>query len=326
MALLSRRWSLLDVDDVEALAWRVLATSGQVTGLQPHQRDDLCTHVITTIWEASLRFDPNRNVSFSTYAYVIGQRSIVSWFRSTSNGFGRTRWKFGDGRIHERARPEFVSLDTTNIDPVGALEPGSDQDDAEDRLATESGLYSTRSQPPASYRMVGREVAMHESKLNYKKKLIRVLLLAADDMNQAKAAARALHLEAHNVHLMRALETAMAVCYARAFTTSTLMTLPDEYVPTTAPHAKLHKWFRDRRDEAYAHTDKKSGRDASAKLIEVDGRFEPAEWRVEWLPFPREWIDPALDLYTRQRDRFRTDAARIQAEIEGFGQRSGSDD
>jgi hypothetical protein len=119
MALLSRRWSLLDVDDVEALAWKMLGTNGQVAGLQPHQRDDLCTHVITTIWEASLRFDPDRNVSFSTYAYVIGQRSIVSWFRSTSNGFGRTRWKFGDGRIHERARPELLSLDAER-DSLGA--------------------------------------------------------------------------------------------------------------------------------------------------------------------------------------------------------------
>src|SRR6266699_213355 len=90
---------------------------------------------------------------------------------------------------------------------------------------------------------------MRESEVNHLKKKMLALLLAASDMDHAEAAARALEKEAYDVSLMRALETAIAVSYVRAFTKSSLMTLPDDYVPTTSPDAELHEWFRDRRDQ-----------------------------------------------------------------------------
>jgi hypothetical protein len=72
---------------------------------------------------------------------------------------------------------------------------------------------------------------MHKSEINRLKKVQTALLLAASDHDQAAAATRALDSEADDHVLIRALETAIAVCYARAFTTSTLLQLGDEYAP-----------------------------------------------------------------------------------------------
>jgi hypothetical protein len=66
---------------------------------------------------------------------------------------------------------------------------------------------------------------LHPSERNRLAKLQEALLLAGSDMDQATAAARALQSETEYL-LARALETAIAVCYMRAFTQSSLMTLP----------------------------------------------------------------------------------------------------
>ena len=59
---------------------------------------------------------------------------------------------------------------------------------------------------------------MHESDRNRLSKLQTALLLAASDFDQAAAAAaRALDAEEEDLALMRALETAIAICYSRAF-------------------------------------------------------------------------------------------------------------
>jgi hypothetical protein len=52
---------------------------------------------------------------------------------------------------------------------------------------------------------------------------------------------------------------------------------------------------------------------------DAQGRLEPAEWRVESLPFPRQWIEPAVALFQRQAARFRADAAEIEVAIERLG-------
>jgi hypothetical protein len=158
---------------------------------------------------------------------------------------------------------------------------------------------------------------MHESKINRYKKRQQVLLLAAWDMQQAEAAALALEAETENVALMRALETAMAVCYARSFTQSTLEMLPSDYVPTTPPDSDLHKWFRERRNKEYAHTDKKSSRTASVKVVGWEGDIVNVELHEQWDPFPRDLIAPAVDLFQRQCDRLRRDGTKIQVFLEG---------
>jgi len=160
---------------------------------------------------------------------------------------------------------------------------------------------------------------MHESEVNRYKKLQQVLLLAAWDMQQAEAAARALEAETESLPLMRALETAMAVCYIRAFTPSTLGTLSSQYVPTTPPDSDLHHWFHERRNREYAHTDKKSSRTASIEVVSWTGDVVNVVWHEQWDAFDRELIASAIDLFQRQRDRLRRDGAKIQVLLDGEG-------
>ena len=154
--------------------------------------------------------------------------------------------------------------------------------------------------------------------------------LAADDMGQAIAAAIALRAEEDDRNLMLALECAMAVCYMRAFTKSTLMTMPGKFVPSvergySEQDVDLHTWFDHRRDTAYAHTDKESGRSAEVHRLEGDPLGASA-WHPGWEPFPREWINPAIDLFQGQRDRFRAKALELREKIETFGHGVGTVD
>ena len=131
--------------------------------------------------------------------------------------------------------------------------------------------------------------------------------LAADDMGQAIAAAIALGNEEHNRNLMLALETAITVFYMRAFTTSNLMTMPDKFVPSVSrgyseQDVEMHQWFDERRDRAYAHTDKESGRIGA--FIPLEGDPEGGGWTLGWIPFPREWSNPAVELFQRRRSVF----------------------
>jgi hypothetical protein len=157
---------------------------------------------------------------------------------------------------------------------------------------------------------------LHVSDINRLRKLQTVLLLGASDMEQAAAAARALEAETEDMALMRALETAIAVCYMRAFTTSSLMTIPDTYLPTDPADAELHEFLQIRRNKAYAHTDKESGRSASTnRWEESDGTFT-FEVREEWLPFPRDLIPALIDLCERQARSFRAGAGAIQVQLD----------
>ena len=157
---------------------------------------------------------------------------------------------------------------------------------------------------------------MHESERNRLRKLKEVLILAGKDMDQAHAAATALRVDlSDDESFRRALETAMAVCYMRPFTRSSLMTLPNEYVPTTWPDADLHAGLKNLRNEVYAHTDKDSGRTASMKAMGKSGDTVTLEWREEWLAFPIEDIPAALSLFVRQQNRFLIDAVSIHVEL-----------
>jgi hypothetical protein len=165
---------------------------------------------------------------------------------------------------------------------------------------------------------------MHESDRNRLLKRQRALLLAAADMDQAMAAAQALEAESHEVALMRALETAVVVCYARAFTTSSLVRLDAvAYAPTIERLTNLHDDLLKARDRVYAHTDKASGRSASIEVISATGLGNLAglpvgfgfEARESWLPFPREAIADAVSLFETQRERFRREAAELELRL-----------
>jgi DNA-directed RNA polymerase specialized sigma24 family protein len=125
MSMLSRPLVLHGID-VERLMAKVIDRSGTVARLeprlQPHERDDLLAHLIAVAWRLSLDFKPGRgSVSLSTYVYTIASRRVVDWIRSTR---GRSKWVFHD-HVHERPRPQMVSLDDDRAGLVEAVAAGS---------------------------------------------------------------------------------------------------------------------------------------------------------------------------------------------------------
>src|SRR5215208_5954027 len=58
--LLNQRWSLHEVDDVEALLIRAVSRSRYADGLRPDERDDLVTYLFEFAWKLSQKFDPER--------------------------------------------------------------------------------------------------------------------------------------------------------------------------------------------------------------------------------------------------------------------------
>jgi hypothetical protein len=72
-------------------------------------------------------------------------------------------------------------------------------------------------------------------------KLKESLILAAEDMDQAAAAAETLRTDTSDDEAWRrALEAAMALCYVRPFT-SGAWTLPGKYAPKTRAENELHR-------------------------------------------------------------------------------------
>ena len=118
--LLNQRWSLHDVDDVEALLVRAIRRSRNAHGLRPDERDDLLTYLLEFAWKLSEKFDPGRG-SFSSFLFSCSGRAISDFYRSRY----RTKWVFAD-RVYERPRPELCSLDGgDNHDLLGrAVETG----------------------------------------------------------------------------------------------------------------------------------------------------------------------------------------------------------
>ena len=147
------------------------------------------------------------------------------------------------------------------------------------------------------------------------------LLLAASDMDQAAAAVRALEAEQDDYNLMPALETAIAVCYARAFTQSSLFPLDrNTYEPTDPVLAELHKVLCKLRDKVYAHTDKDGGRSAAVLVrtdpVELPGRVEFLR-QEDWVPMPRDSLPVALELVEIQGTRFHNEAGTLKLWVDG---------
>jgi hypothetical protein len=110
--LLTARYSLHDIDDVEALcarSARAWATKTEAR-LSPEDMESLVAFLIAAVWTMSERYDPDRSSSFKAVVLGrLGNRS-TDWFRQHR---GRTRWRWSDGTTYERERPQLVSLDAT---------------------------------------------------------------------------------------------------------------------------------------------------------------------------------------------------------------------
>lgn len=164
------------------------------------------------------------------------------------------------------------------------------------------------------------------SERNRYRKIQRALLLAASDMDQAAAAARLLNGGIEDYNLARALETAIAVCYARVFTQSSLYRLDaTKYEPTDARLAEAHRMLLTMRNKTYAHTDKAGGRDASVipqGPIRIPGLV--GLMRSEsWTPIAPGSVPLLLDLFALQRQRFHDEAGKIEIVLRGPPDESG---
>jgi hypothetical protein len=90
--VLSRQWSLHDVEDVEAFCSRVLDERLHRFGavLRPDMYDDALAYLLAETWKLSEKWDPAKGIpSFSTFAYRRLRFAVVNWFRAT---FGDSRY------------------------------------------------------------------------------------------------------------------------------------------------------------------------------------------------------------------------------------------
>jgi hypothetical protein len=142
------------------------------------------------------------------------------------------------------------------------------------------------------------------------------LYLAASDMEQAIAAAEALDAESENLELMRALETAIAACYARPFTKGSMVDrLKASKWVSAGADRQLHDALMELRNQVYAHTDVSSGRKASTEQVTLSDGTVTTTYSEGWWAFPREWIPPLVKQCREQAQQFRAAAAKVEAEL-----------
>jgi hypothetical protein len=127
--------ALHDIHDAEAFAGALARDHGRRRGLSYYEQEDLYAFAVSTLWELSTRYQPG-GVSFSTWAGTTLRKRLVDHDRAR---LGRSVWRFGDGRVHERPRPRLVSLDELG----DAVAPGS-SDPPASRDADLLGLVEER--------------------------------------------------------------------------------------------------------------------------------------------------------------------------------------
>src|SRR5664280_3101233 len=151
---------------------------------------------------------------------------------------------------------------------------------------------------------------MNESERNRLMNELRRMIFAQSDMAQAAMAAQSLITEHHNGDLCRALETAIAVCYARSFAGgNNAGTLGEEWFPEGGDQRAMHEAIVALRDEVFAHNDRTHYRgivDAGALL------GEPEVFAEEWLPIKREVLPAFIQMCAYQQTRFRIRGQELQ--------------
>lgn len=119
--MLNGKLSLHDIDDVEAFCIYLINRQRR-GGYAGHDYEDLLAWFIERVWRLSLRYDSERESTFSHYAAT--SIRAADWERLR---FGRTRWVFKHV-VYERPRPVFVPLDDRPdlADPRGAVDASAD--------------------------------------------------------------------------------------------------------------------------------------------------------------------------------------------------------
>lgn len=140
------------------------------------------------------------------------------------------------------------------------------------------------------------------------------LLLAAQDMKEARDAAAALETSAA---LRRPLETAMIVSYARPWTKASIKRLEDHWLPENAVDLEIHERLLFLRRKVYAHSDI----DVSARGIrDISGIVgsDGPEFAVEWRQINESLFPAVSALAEQQRKRFREGARELSRRVQRF--------
>ena len=127
--------------DVERLASEVCRewvgrNRAHGSNLSESRQEDLVAFLVSETWRISLKYDPERNPRFRSYASPLLFLRCVDWLRQDE---GRTRWQFA-GHVYERERPTLVSLDSTDRDQLGPSFTNPQGGDHQDRDSFGSGM------------------------------------------------------------------------------------------------------------------------------------------------------------------------------------------
>lgn len=96
--------------DTEQLAHKALKGWERTVKTRLNQQDheDLLTELITTTWQLSQKYNPQRHNRFDAYAYPLLILRAHDWLRQKN---GRTTWKFNGHTHHRPPRQQPLSLD-----------------------------------------------------------------------------------------------------------------------------------------------------------------------------------------------------------------------
>ena len=131
--MLSSRFALGDLEDVEAVCTRIVQQSldGTAGHLRHAQFEDAVTYLIEEAWMLYRRYDPAR-AKFATYAYPLLRNRMIDWWRAQ---LGSTRVK---------ARPVVVSLSELDDGELERALAGGERDDPATGDPDFAGLFSAR--------------------------------------------------------------------------------------------------------------------------------------------------------------------------------------
>jgi hypothetical protein len=116
--VLSEKWSLGNVDDVEALVKNVLVAElgKRDVRLRGHDFDDALCFLLEQAWLAWERYDGQRGLTFAAY---LRQWTKLRYLDHVRKVRGRTIWQWKDSRYERPARPLNLSLDAAGPDGDG---------------------------------------------------------------------------------------------------------------------------------------------------------------------------------------------------------------
>jgi hypothetical protein len=139
-----------------------------------------------------------------------------------------------------------------------------------------------------------------------------ILLLAAVDMEQVVSSCRAYQREQDaiepDLQLLRALETAIVVCYWRPFSKSNSMGCLTD---SDARDPELHTFLKSQRDKAYAHTDLESMRTADVKEHVTESGTAGLVFTESWWAALDQFIPRIIEVALEQRDAYRAEGISL---------------